>query len=97
MSLKMDNLITTSYEDWDKLIQPLIELMTKEYRNGYELVITPIGAEIRQNNTVQTFLNSSIANSKINFPINSNSEFLSKEQIEELWKKIFNKEKNDAE
>lgn len=84
MNLKMGNLITTSYEDWDKLIQPLIELMTKEYRNGYELVITPIGAEIRQNNCVQTFLNNSIANSKIEFPS-------APEEVEELWNSIFKK------
>lgn len=89
MNLKMDNFIITSYEDWNKLIQPLIELMTKEYRNGYELVITPVGAEIRQNHTVQTFINDSIANSKIDFPTNFDSNFLDKEHIEDFWKKVF--------
>lgn len=93
----MSNLTITSYEDWNKLIQPLIELMTKEYRNGYELVITPTGAEIRQNNSVQVFLNSSIANSKIDFPVNSDSNFLSKEQIEDFWKKVFGGEKGNEE
>lgn len=93
----MSNLTTTSYEDWNKLIQPLIELMTKEYRNGYELVITPTGAEIRQNNSVQVFLNSSIANSKIDFPVNLDSNFLSKEQIEDFWKKLFGGEKGNEE
>ena len=45
------------YEEFDRPIQELIVLMEDDYPNGYEIVITPVGAEIRSTLTTTNFLN----------------------------------------
>lgn len=45
-----------TYEEINKHIQWLCEFMKKEYPNGFELVITPSGAELRSNLCVMSFL-----------------------------------------
>lgn len=45
-----------NYEEINKHIQWLCEFMKKEYPNGYELIITPSGAEVRSNLCVMSFL-----------------------------------------
>lgn len=44
-----------NYEDWSKPIQELIQMMRDDYPNDFELVITPIGAEIRSTLTTRVF------------------------------------------
>lgn len=58
-----------SREDWNKPIQELIRMMNEDYSNGYELVITPAGAEIRSILTDMVFTDDSLTaklRSKIN-------------------------------
>lgn len=45
-----------NYEEINKHIQWLCEFMKKEYPNGYELVITPSGAEVQSNICAMSFL-----------------------------------------
>jgi hypothetical protein len=44
-----------NYEDWSKPIQELIQMMRDDYPNDFELVITPIGAEMRSTLTTRVF------------------------------------------
>lgn len=44
-----------NYEDWSKSIQELIQMMRDDYPNDFELVITPIGAEMRSTLTTRVF------------------------------------------
>lgn len=48
-------MLKNSREDWNKPIQELIRMMNKDYPNGYELVITTAGAEIRSTLTDMVF------------------------------------------
>lgn len=43
------------YEEYDESIQKLIELMNDDFPTNYELVITPVGAEIRSTLSATTF------------------------------------------
>lgn len=49
-----------SREDWNKPIQELIHMMNEDYPNGYELVITTTGAEIRSTLTDMVFTDDSL-------------------------------------
>lgn len=49
-----------SREDWNKPIQELIRMMNEDYPNGYELVITTAGAEIRSTLTDMVFTDDSL-------------------------------------
>lgn len=49
-----------SREDWNKPIQELIHMMNEDYPNGYELVITTAGAEIRSTLTDMVFTDDSL-------------------------------------
>lgn len=44
-----------NYEDWSKPIQVLIQMMRDDYPNDFELIITPIGAEMRSTLTTRVF------------------------------------------
>ena len=46
--------------DWNKPIQELIRMMNEDYPNGYELVITTAGAEIRSILTDMEFTDDSL-------------------------------------
>jgi hypothetical protein len=48
-------MIKHCFEEVNKPIQELIQIMRDDYPNGFELVITPIGAEIRSTLTTLVF------------------------------------------
>lgn len=45
------------YEEFDRPLQELMMLMEDDYPNNFEIVITPIGAEIRSTLSTMHFLN----------------------------------------
>lgn len=53
-------MLKNSREDWNKPIQELIRMMNEDYPNGYELVITTAGAEIRSVLTDMVFTDDSL-------------------------------------
>lgn len=53
-------MLKNSREDWNKPIQELIRMMNEDYPNGYELVITTAGAEIRSTLTDMVFTDDSL-------------------------------------
>lgn len=45
-----------SYEEYNEPIQKLIKIMKDDYPNGFELCINKIGADLKNNQTVQCYL-----------------------------------------
>lgn len=79
------------YEQIDKLIQPLIEFMKKEYPHNYEFVISSTSAELRHTSKELMFLSDDLK-SMCGLVADSNAV---KEKVKQMCEDILGKGKSD--
>ena len=69
-------------EEWDDILQKVMNMMEDDYPNNYELVVNSFSAEIRSNLTVMCFAREDIL--KQSEPVSVNDSKLRDEVIEEI-------------